>query len=196
MAQVNDVLSSNLALVVVALVGICVALVILLSVLVGRVNLLRRRVDSLTRGVEGTDLEAVMTEHLESVFKVARDLDAASGRIQDLEDSAVAHFSRMGLIRFNPFNDMGSNQSFALALLDGRGNGLVVSSLHSRSGTRLYSKAVTGGRAEAALSDEEAQAIEVALGHKKRPTGAPAVRSSAAAQATNPRPPAADAPRS
>ena len=138
MAQVNDVLSSNLALVVVALVGVCVAVIILLSVLVSRISVLRRRVDNLTRGVEGTDLEAVMTKHLESVFKVARDLDSASGRIEDLEDSAVAHFSHLGLIRFNPFNDMGSNQSFALALLDGRGNGLVVSSLHSRSGTRLY----------------------------------------------------------
>ena len=66
-------------------------------------------------------------------------------------------------MRFNPFEDTGGNQSFALAILDAQGSGIVVSSLHSRTGTRVYGKAITGGRAEAALSDEEAEALRLAL---------------------------------
>jgi hypothetical protein len=66
-------------------------------------------------------------------------------------------------VRFNPFEDTGGNQSFALAILDAQGNGIVVSSLHSRTGTRFYGKAITGGRGETALSDEEAEALRLAL---------------------------------
>lgn len=202
MAQLNDIVSSNLALVVGGLVCVCVALAVLLAVLFDRVLTLRRRLDALTRGVEGKDLEKVMAKHLESVFRVAVDLAEASERITDLENSAIGHFSRMGLIRFNPFSDTGGNQSFALALLDGRGNGFVVSSLHSRTGTRMYSKAVAAGRADTALSDEETQAIEIAMGRKRRRTGpavvrpANATRPATEAHAGLPRPPEADAPGS
>ena len=50
-----------------------------------------------------------------------------------LERDLQGSFGRVGLVRFNPFEDTGGNQSFALALLDGRGDGFVVSSLHSRT---------------------------------------------------------------
>jgi hypothetical protein len=67
-------------------------------------------------------------------------------------------------VRFNPFEgDTGGNQSFALALLDGRGDGFVVSSLHARAVTRMYAKAVARGTSEAALSDEESAALRLAL---------------------------------
>ena len=69
---------------------------------------------------------------------------------------------RVGLVRYNPFEDTGSNQSFALALLDGDEDGVVISSLHSRANTRIYAKPINGGRAEAALSDEEAEALRMA----------------------------------
>jgi len=71
-------------------------------------------------------------------------------------------FQRIGIVRFNPFEDTGGNQSFALALLDAAGNGWVLSSLHARSGTRVYAKAIHEGRSDGALSDEEAAAIKQA----------------------------------
>lgn len=70
----------------------------------------------------------------------------------------------MGLVRFNPFEDTGGNQSFALALLDAHGDGVIVSSLHARNMTRVYAKAVVGGTSDAALSDEESQALRIAEG--------------------------------
>ena len=70
-----------------------------------------------------------------------------------LEAAGRRAIQRVGLVRFNPFEDTGGNQSFALALTDATGNGFVVSSLHSRTGTRVYAKAITGGRSDGALSD-------------------------------------------
>jgi hypothetical protein len=81
-----------------------------------------------------------------------------------LERDGKLAIQRVGLVRFNPFEDTGGNQSFALALLDANDDGLVVSSLHARQGTRIYAKAVARGRPEAALSDEEAEALRRATG--------------------------------
>jgi hypothetical protein len=67
------------------------------------------------------------------------------------------------VVRFNPFEDTGGNQSFAVALVDAHGDGFVLSSLHGRGGTRVYAKAVANGSSEAALSAEESQALRSAM---------------------------------
>jgi hypothetical protein len=67
------------------------------------------------------------------------------------------------VVRFNPFEDTGGNQSFAIALLDALGDGVVISSLHARGSTRIYAKSVRAGRADGAASAEEAQALRQAM---------------------------------
>ena len=62
-----------------------------------------------------------------------------------------AAFQRVGLVRYNPFEETGGNQSFALALLDADGDGWVLSSLHARSGTRVYAKAITARPSDAGV---------------------------------------------
>ena len=100
---------------------------------------------------------------LERVQQAVKDVDVVAARTAVLERDLLASLGRVGLVRFNPFEDTGGNQSFALAMLDGRGDGFVVSSLHARAGTRVYAKAIAAGASEAALSDEEAEALRLAL---------------------------------
>ncbi len=131
--------------------------------LIRRVRRLGGRLESLTRGGDESSLEDVLGAHLERVRKVVDDVDAVSARTAAVERDLLGSFGRIGLVRFNPFEDTGGNQSFALAMLDGRGDGFVVSSLHARAGTRVYAKAIAGGSSESALSDEESAALRVAL---------------------------------
>jgi hypothetical protein len=140
-----------------------VLLLVLVVYLARQTGRLRRRLDGLTRGVDGRNLDAVLDSHLEKVFTVARELDELSARSAVLEAANRRAIQRVGLVRYNPFEDTGGNQSFALAITDAQANGFVISSLHSRTGTRVYAKAVSGGRADGALSAEEAEALRVAL---------------------------------
>jgi hypothetical protein len=100
---------------------------------------------------------------LDRIDRAARDLDALTARTAALETAQRRAFQRVGLVRYNPFEETGGNQSFALALLDAAGDGWVLSSLHARSGTRVYAKGITAGRADAGLSDEETAAIKQAM---------------------------------
>jgi hypothetical protein len=174
---VFDLISENLAAIVLVVAGLCLLAIVMLQSL--QVSRLRVRIDQLTGGVDGGDLEAVLGQHLETVHQVGRDLDELTARMAVVESSARHHFARAGLVRFNPFPDTGGNQSFALALLDESEDGVVVSSLHSRTGTRIYAKAVAAGKADTSLSAEEQDAIDEA--RLKRPTRPAAPPRSAAA---------------
>ena len=128
-----------------------------------RTRRLGRRIDALTRGEEGKDLGEILDTHLDKVFAVSNEVDELTVRTAVAEANLRRSFQRIGLVRFNPFEDTGGNQSFALALLDANGDGIVFSSLHSRTGTRVYAKAVNGGRSETALSEEETHAVRDAM---------------------------------
>jgi Protein of unknown function (DUF4446) len=138
-----------------------IALAVICAFLVARLRKIDSRLRGLTRGGEG-DLEDVISGHLERVHALGREVERLTARTSRLETGAPRAFQRVGLVRFNPFEDTGGNQSFALALLDAEGNGWVLSSLHARSGTRVYAKAIREGRSEGAVSDEEAAAIKQA----------------------------------
>jgi hypothetical protein len=140
-----------------------VVLLVLVAILFRRASAFERRFASLTRGEEGKSLEAILDAHLDKVYAVAREVDDLSARSAVLEQAQRRSFQRIGLVRFNPFEDTGGNQSFALALLDQAGDGFVVSSLHARAGTRVYGKAISRGTSEANLSDEESEALRLAL---------------------------------
>jgi hypothetical protein len=144
-------------------VVVVLALVVAVVGLIRRTRRLGRRLESITRGSDEQSLEAVLGSHLDRVRQVVKDVDSVSARTAAVERDLLGSFGRVGLVRFNPFEDTGGNQSFALALLDGRGDGFVVSSLHSRTGTRIYAKAIANGASDAALSDEETAALKQAL---------------------------------
>jgi hypothetical protein len=155
--------------------GVAVILLLVLVIFLARqTGRLRRRLDGLTRGVDGASLDRVLDAHLDKVAGVAREVDELSARSAVLEAAHRRSIQRVGLVRFNPFEDTGGNQSFALALTDTNGNGFVLSSLHSRTGTRIYAKAVAGGRSDGALSEEEGEALRRALA--SGPVGSDAAR--------------------
>ena len=137
-----------------------------------RTRALSRRLAAMTRGEEGASLEDVLSSHLRRVHEVSRGIDELDTRTAVLERDLRRAFGRIGLVRYNPFEDTGGNQSFALAVLDGHGDGFVLSSLHARQGTRVYAKAIAAGTSTAGLSAEETEALRQAMAAP--PVGGPA----------------------
>jgi len=174
---VVDIIGNNLAAIALVLAGLCLLTIVMLQSL--QISRMKQRVDMLTGGAEG-DLEAVLGQHLEIVHEVGQDLDELTARMAVLESTGRHHYARQGLVRFSPFEDTGGNQSFALALLDESDDGLIISSLHSRTGTRIYAKAVSNGKADATTSPEETQAIDQA--RNRRGGGAAATGRAAASR--------------
>ncbi len=107
-------------------------------------------------------LDQLLASQMQRLDGVADELLAQGARVRAMESAARHSVQRVGLVRYNPFEDTGGNQSFALALLDADENGVVLTSLHSRQATRVYLRTIVAGRCEAALSAEEAEALRQA----------------------------------
>ncbi|MDO8486231.1 MAG: DUF4446 family protein, partial [Candidatus Staskawiczbacteria bacterium] len=84
-------------------------------------------------------------------------------RVNNLENISEKTLQKIGVVRFNPFDNVGGNQSFSIAILDKQNNGFVISSLFIKDGNRVYAKAVKDSLSEYPLSDEEKEAIERAI---------------------------------
>jgi hypothetical protein len=111
------------------------------------------------KDTKGDSLEHLLIGHMKSLEMTRREIKKVSAAHEYLEAMTTRSIQKLGLVRFNPFHDTGSNQSFSLALLDLYDNGVVISSIHGREGTRVYAKALQSGRSEHHLSEEEQQAI-------------------------------------
>lgn len=145
----------------IALVIVLIAWVILLQ---SRVNHLITHYNSLIDGASGDTLLNALDRYvtrLDETIQHVNDLDALC---HDVETALVGTVQRVGVVRFNPFNDTGSDQSFAVALLDAKGSGVVLSSLFSRASTRIFAKAISEGASAYPLTEEEREAIDQALG--------------------------------
>lgn len=121
----------------------------------------------LTRGANNIDLAKVLEGILEKQDLEARKINEISASFVKFQSQSQGHIQKHSLIRFNPFEDAGGDQSFVVALLDAKDNGVVISSLHSRNGTRVYAKGVVGAKpATHQFTKEEREAVEKAA-HKK-----------------------------
>ncbi len=120
-AFIQDNLAAIVGLLIVLLV---IALVVALAAWRRAVGI-DRHLEALTRGDDGRSLQGVLEAHLGRVAEVTNAMDLLTGRTSVLETNGWKAFQRIGLVRFNPFEDTGSNQSFALALLDADGDGVV-----------------------------------------------------------------------
>jgi hypothetical protein len=94
--------------------------------------------------------------------ELEKNLDKFSGELKELKAQTKFAIQKVGIIRFNPFPGVGSDQSFSVALLDKNNDGIVITSLYTREDTRIYAKPIKAGVSEYLLSDEEKEAIEKA----------------------------------
>jgi len=124
----------------------------------------QKNLEVLFSGKKAVDLESILLGHSKDILAIDKEIQELfeiSNKIHNLTQRSV---HKVGIIRFNPFKDIGGDQSFALALLDGKDNGVTISSLHTREGTRIYSKPITKGESEKyTLTEEEKAAIKAAI---------------------------------
>ena len=120
-----------------------------------------RHYRQLTKEVKGVDLKRVLEAYLGRAGENTEEIRRLQESLARIQRDGLTHFQRVGLVRFNPFEDTGGDQSFALALLDNHGSGIVISSLYQRETTRIYGKPVKEGKeAGYEFSDEEEEAIK------------------------------------
>ena len=143
------------------LLGVLVGLMIWLALRLRRVENSYR---TLTAGTSAGNLEDVLEDHVRQVHRATERVAELDELTREVERDSRSHIQRLGFLRFNPFRDSGGDQSFAVALADQDGNGVVISGLHGRDATRVYAKPMAAWESVYPLTDEEREAIRRAKG--------------------------------
>ncbi len=121
--------------------------------------LLRKKLKTLFQGQKTANLESIIFEQIKRLRKTEENLEILYRFGRELEQMAQKGIQKVAVVRFNPFKDTGGNQSFSIAFLDSFDNGVIISTLFTREGTRIYAKPIEAGQSTYALSDEEKEAI-------------------------------------
>ncbi len=143
---------------VVALVAAVLALVLCVVVL-RREAKLRRHYEALMTGVDGADLASALESFLVRLSSSEARLNAVEAGLVDIKSRLVGTVQHVSLKRYSAYADSGGDQSFSLALLDGDGDGVVLTGLYMRGGMRSYAKPIRGGESEYALTSEEESVV-------------------------------------
>lgn len=115
------------------------------------------------KGAKDLDLRTILDKIIKRQDESIEAIGQVSQEIARLKANGVFHIQKIGLIRFNPFEETGGDHSFSLAIMDGDGTGVILTGLHTRERTRLYVKAVKNGKSEFKLSKEEEVVLKKVL---------------------------------
>lgn len=149
---------------VIALAVIMMAVIILLIVQIKKVNGLKRRLDKFLLGKDGMSLEQEIIGLCEDNRFLKNSTEKNKKDIRNLYKQIETAYQKMGLVKYDAFNQMGGQLSFSLALLDENDNGFILNSVHSAEGCYSYTKEIKNGVSAISLGTEEAEALAIAMG--------------------------------
>lgn len=148
--------------------AILLILLILFIVLLVKYSKLKRRYNKFMQGKNASSLE----EKIEGVFQdmkiLKTNVDKNKKDIRSLFKNMESAFQKVGLVKYDAFNQMGGQLSFSLALLDENNDGFILNSVHSSEGCYSYTKEITQGSSSISLGEEEQEALRIAMEKGKK----------------------------
>lgn len=162
MEVINNFLANyNSILIMLMSVLIC-AFIVLTFINIYKLDKVNERFDKIVNEIDGHDLEKTILNYYDVINEIARKNKDMQQTIQKIEGNLALCIQKVGVVRYNAFEDVGSDLSFAVAMLDSNDNGFILNGIYSRESSTTYSKPVIGGKSKYPLSAEEIQALDLA----------------------------------
>ena len=161
MEIIQDVMQSEYTFII-----MCV--IILLLVILNIVNniklskLNKKYKEFMVRLGNGTNIEEILRKYISKVDEVDNDNKEITEFCNNINNNMQKCVQKIGIVRYNAYQDVGSDLSFTLAMLDNKNNGVVLNGIYSRDMSNIYAKPIINGESKYTLSDEEKEALNIA----------------------------------
>lgn len=149
---------------VIVLAVLCIAILVLLIVVLVKLGKQKKRLNQFVSGKNGESLEKEIVSLFEDNKFLKNSTEKNKKDIRTLYRKFESGYQKMGLVKYDAFNQMGGQLSFSLALLDENNNGFIINSVHSTEGCYTYTKEIKNGESSITLGKEEAEALAAAMG--------------------------------
>lgn len=162
MENILELLKTDNFLIVLSV--IVILLIIGLVVVIIKFNKISRKYTEFMKKLgNGKNLEEDLENYMYRVERVEKQNAEILNYIKNVDNDLSKCIQKIGIVRYNAFQDTGSDLSFALALLDEKNNGVVLNGIYSREMSNIYAKPVKDGKSQYTLSEEEQEAIKRAI---------------------------------
>ncbi len=141
-----------------------VVLFVIIILQMKKLNRLQKRLSKFMTGKDAKSLEKDIVGLYEDNKFLKINVDKNKKDIRTLYKNMEHTFQKIGLIKYDAFQQMGGKLSFSLALLDENNNGFILNSVHSTEGCYTYTKEIKNGECAISLGEEEQQALDMAIG--------------------------------
>lgn len=165
--MISNLLGFDSDYIIIGLVAVVLVLLVLLVVDTALIFQLRKRYRIFMSGKNAKNLEKTLIERLDQVDELLKANAANEKNIKRIFKNMKSTFQKVGLVKYDAFNEMGGKLSFSLALLNETNDGFVLNAVHSREGCYTYVKEIIDGNSIIVLADEEKEALDIAKGISK-----------------------------
>ena len=157
-----EILKSNAFLIILFVISLA-SLIGVIALIISTKKQSERYKKMLEKLGNGKNIENDIMAYVEKVESVSKQNDEIINYCQNIDNNIRNCIQKIGMVRYNAFRDTGSDLSFSLALLNEHNDGVVLNGIYARDMSNIYAKPIEGGKSKYALSDEEKQAIEIAM---------------------------------
>ncbi|AEV66769.1 DUF4446 family protein [Acetivibrio clariflavus] len=158
---INNLENLSIYLILVNTILTLVLMIVLVSTK-SKLKKLNNRYKKFFKNSDDLNVERLVEENIDLCNEILNKNKDIESKINYIERNMLQCVQKVGIVRYNAFDDVGSNLSFAIALLDGNDNGIVLNGIYSRESTTTYAKSIINGQSKYPLSAEEIQAIDIA----------------------------------
>ena len=155
--------SFNAIYLILGMLVLTIIAIILAIVTLCKLKGLKRKYNLFMNGSEAESLEPLLLQRFAEIDSLKISNKENASNIKEIFENMKFVYQKIGIVKYDAFNEMGGKLSFSLAMLDNRNNGYIINSMHSREGCYTYIKEIIKGESYIDLGDEERQALEQAL---------------------------------
>ncbi|SFB22651.1 Protein of unknown function [Acetitomaculum ruminis DSM 5522] len=163
-SEILEYIGIDLAYILIGMLAIMFIMFILLIINMGKYSKLKKKYNAFMMGKDAKSLEEKINKEFSIIESVKKNMDKNTSDIVDIKKDLQKAFQKSSIVKYDAFKEMGGNMSYAYAMLDKDNNGFVINSMHSREGCYTYIKEIIKGESYIVLSEEEKEALKLAIG--------------------------------
>ena len=167
--MISEYLGFDSDYIILGLAGVVIILLILIIINMVQTGKLKKRYKVFMSGKTAKSLEDTIIKRLDEVDELVAANSSIKKNIEELFANMKCSYQKVGLVKYDAFNEMGGKLSFSLAMLNGKDDGFVLNAVHSREGCYTYIKEIVGGNSIIVLADEEQEALNIGSAYRLVP---------------------------
>ena len=162
-SKILEALGIDPGIIIILLLVLIIILFLLVISANMKYNRLKFSYNSFMKGKDGKTLEDSIFDRFDELDSLTNLAMKNRSEIKKIKEEMMSNLQKVGILKYDAFQEMGGKLSFALTLLDGNNNGYIINSMHSREGCYNYIKEIVKGESYIELSEEEAESLERAI---------------------------------